>query len=131
MENVEGNTDIPNNSDATKRTSEVLSPPNKEQKKTKMAGISEKPDWAKNFATKQDIDQLFEKFKTEVINPMKREVFSRLDKVEKSVKKIEDMNLENTLQYQSDNLEEVNSKVSELVKENELLHMIPYLGKGY
>ncbi len=125
MENAVGNKNTPNKCDATKRKGSVLSPPDKdkEQKKSKMAGNTEKPEWAADFATKKDIDQLFEKFKKEVINPMKTEVFTRLDKVEKTVKKIQDMNLETTLQYQSDELEEVNSKVSELIKENELLHI--------
>ncbi len=124
--------DSSDNSTSNKRPSDVLSPPSStDSKKNKMADkeeLLEKPRWAQDLATKNDISDLLDRFKVQYFDPLKEQVFGQIAKVEKDIQekipaRIEKMENEfkQSMQFHSSELSDVGKKVSALEKDNSVL----------
>ncbi len=119
-----------------KRKSSVLSPPPAglvDTKKNKMAS-TEKPDWANEFATKDYMDDLFNRFKKEIITPLETKLMGRMDKIEKDVESLDSIvkdlparitntetEFKNSIEFQSKSIGDVKEEVSDLKSENKRL----------
>ncbi len=74
---------------STKRTNDVLSPPNlTDNKKTKMADPSVMPEWAKKLPNKEDMQGMLDKFKLDVFDPFKDQLLGRIEKIEKDFSEV-------------------------------------------
>ncbi len=119
-----------------KRKGSVLSPPEagaSVTKKNKMAS-TDKPKWADDFATKDYIDDLFNRFKKDIFEPMKQELITRMEKIEGDVSTMDstlkdipvrissvEEEFNKSLKFQSDSINTINTEVSDLKKENKRL----------
>ncbi len=97
----------------TRRTSEVLSPPDSlSVKKSKMG--DDMPSWTKNFSK-----MVMEQLKEEVFNPFKAEILGRMEKLEGQVEKITEL----STTFNGDEIKRVEKSVSDLSKDNSFLEV--------
>ncbi len=126
---------VPEDLDRTpsvKRTDSSLTPPKEDVKKTKMADKQEvEPIWVAKLASKEDIQSLassLDNFKTKCFEPFKKEVLERVEKIEQDVnqfpQKLEKLesDFKDALDFNSNDLKDMDKKVCELQKDNKALH---------
>ncbi len=109
----------------SKRPSSVLSPPDKECKKSKMAAnVDNKgtPDWVSKIPTLEAIKQVntevMDEFKKECFEPFKAEVLGRISKVEKDLEKVPDSiknvrdELARSIEFTNNQVKTMDSRIS-------------------
>ncbi len=106
---------------STKRDSNVISPHDKDNKKSKMAE-KEMPEWAKNLACASDLKEIMNKLDT-----FQEKIISRVDKLESEVlavpEKIQKLEsgFQDSLDFHANNISKVDKRVDGLIKQNEEL----------
>ena len=116
---------------STKRDINVITPPTKEGKKSKMADkvtdLSEMPEWAKKLATVDDFKRMLDEFNTKNIAPFQKRIEERVEKIELELKTVPgqlnslENEFTNSIEFQGKRVSDMEKKVDNVVKQNQEL----------
>ncbi len=119
---------------STKRDINVITPPTKEDKKSKMAdsvkdnvSVIEMPDWAKKLATVDDFQRILDEFNTKNFAPFQKKIEERVEKMELELKSVPgqlnalENDFTNSIEFQGSRISDMEKKVDNIVKQNQEL----------